>query len=178
MWLISPCAMALPFGGIRLSTPAYRRSGRAGFDSLGFEPREQRRRAPDPAGLRGVGAPCELLEHGRAAVAVGRIEIRVTELLEDLRGARRQERRSGEPDEPGGLDEVTEDAAQALGGRAVTRRRRLREDPWLFSVDLLVRGGDERPEGDECLVEEARLDLRGVHVASRRPRGRQRRFPA
>ena len=71
-------------------------------------------------------APGQLVEDRRAAVAVGAVRVGVAELGEDARRGARHERRDGQPDEPARLDEVAEDAAQALAGR----RRRRPSRPW------------------------------------------------
>ena len=72
------------------------RSRRPRFD---VEPREERLGRRQPAGLAGMGAPRELVEDRRAAVAVGRVRVGVAELGEEPRRGRRAgtARRPGRP---------------------------------------------------------------------------------
>ena len=80
-------------------------------------------------------APGELVEDRRAAVAVRAVRVAVAELGEDARGGAGHERRDGQADQPAGLEEVAEHAAQARRGRLVAGLGRLGQDPRLLGVD-------------------------------------------
>src|SRR5439155_7398560 len=65
----------------------YRRSA---LDGIDIEPGEQRLRGGQPTGLARMGSPVQLFEDRRAAVAVGGVRIRITELGEHPRSRCRQ----------------------------------------------------------------------------------------
>src|SRR5919198_1165694 len=172
MWVIWPAIVAPPSG--RLTLSPVRRTGAVRLDIEAGEERAGRVR--DAAGLAGVGTPAELLLDRRSAVAVVPIWVGVAELLEDPRCDRRHERRDGQTDEPVGLDEVTEHAAEPLRCRFLARIGRLRELPWLLGVHQLVRGADVPPQRGERVVEQIALELRAVHIEGARPDPRQALF--
>src|SRR5712672_141842 len=115
---------------------SYRRSGIGRID---IEPREKGLRGGHVTGLPSVASPVQLVEDRRAAIAVGGIRVRITELGKHARGGQREERGGGQADQPARLDEIAEDTAQALLGVGVTRLRCLGQLPWLLGGRRPIR---------------------------------------
>ena len=135
------------------------------------EAREERLGRRQPAGLAGMGAPGQLVEDRRAAVAVRAVRVRVARAGRG-RAARSPAGTARRPGRAAGTPRRGRRGRRAAASPAVVVAglRGLGEHPRLLGVDDLVRPADELPQLGQRLVEEAALERLAVDAAGVSPR--------